>query len=219
MQTQSSTAAIILAAGSSSRMEAGRHKLLLPLGDRPVLIHVLAAALASQAHPIILVLGYQAEQIRAIVARYLDPQKLLILENPHYQQGMSTSLQTGIHALSKQNTATGSIYSTRVDSALILLGDQPLISTQIIDTLLATYRTAGKSIVAPLYNKKRGNPVLFSAALFPELLTVTGDEGGRSVIQHHASEIATVEIGDQRANYDIDTWEAYQQVVVEWEEK
>src|ERR1700730_18513216 len=82
MPTQGSFAAIILAAGSSSRMGAGRHKLLLPLGNRPVLAHVIAAALSSQARPIIIVLGHQAEQVRAQIATFTTFPAILCIENP-----------------------------------------------------------------------------------------------------------------------------------------
>jgi molybdenum cofactor cytidylyltransferase len=103
------------------------------------------------------------------------------------------------------------------DSTVILLGDQPLITASIIDTLIATKQDTGKSIIVPLYKGKRGNPVLFDASLFPELMEVTGDEGGRSVIMSHPQEVATVEQSEATASYDIDTWEAYQQVVAEWQ--
>ena len=73
MSTPNSFAAIILAAGSSSRMGAGRHKLLLPLGNRPVLAHVVMATLASQARPIVIVLGHQAEQVRTHIATFTSP--------------------------------------------------------------------------------------------------------------------------------------------------
>ena len=102
MTTARSIAAIILAAGSSSRMGAGRHKLLLPLVDRPVLAHVLNAALASTAHPIILVLGHQAAAVRAQIATYLTHPAITIVENPHYLQGMSTSMSVGLQALTSQ---------------------------------------------------------------------------------------------------------------------
>jgi molybdenum cofactor cytidylyltransferase len=216
MQSQKTIAAIILAAGSSSRMGAGRHKLFLPLGERPVLIHVLEAVLAAQTRPIILVLGHQAEQARSLLSPYLRLSDLQIVENPAYQQGMSTSLRAGLQAL------TGSseyIAQDDIGGAIILLGDQPLITTSIIDDLIATWQTGGKHIVAPLYNGKRGNPVLFSADLFPELAAVTGDEGGRRVIERHRQEIATVEVADAQASFDVDTWEAYQQVIVEWQQK
>ena len=90
MDETQTTAAIILAAGSSSRMGAGRHKLLLPLAGRPVLVHVVDATLASQARPIIIVLGHQAKEVRAHLALYVEYPHITIVENPDYQQGMST---------------------------------------------------------------------------------------------------------------------------------
>jgi molybdenum cofactor cytidylyltransferase len=216
MQSQKTIAAIILAAGSSSRMGAGRHKLFLPLGERPVLVHVLEAVLAAQTRPIVLVLGHQAGQARALLNPYLHLRDLQVIENPSYQQGMSTSLRAGLQALTGSNEY---IAQEHIGGAVILLGDQPLITTSIIDDLVATWQTGRKRIVAPLYNGKRGNPVLFSADLFPELAAVTGDEGGRRVIERHRQEIATVEVADAQASFDVDTWEAYQQVIVEWQQK
>src|SRR5207248_11070811 len=93
------TAAIILAAGSSSRMGGGRHKLLLPLEGRPILIHVLKATLASQAQPIIVVLGHQAQQVREHIAAYMEHPDIILVENPHYLQGMSTSMRVGLEVL------------------------------------------------------------------------------------------------------------------------
>lgn len=217
MSTFHHTAAIILAAGSSSRMGGGRHKLLLLLHDRPVLAHVLDAVLASQARPVVLVLGHQAEQVRAQIASYITHPDLSIIENPHYLQGMSTSMRLGIQTL--QTYGYTKYSDENVDSALVLLGDQPLISAQDIDTLIATYRTTGKKIISPTYEGKRGNPTLFDASLFPELLEVTGDEGGRSVLERHRDEIASVAMGNPLANIDVDTWEAYQRIVEVWEHK
>lgn len=215
MHSQRSTAAIILAAGSSSRMGAGRHKLLLPLNERPVLAHVIEATLVSQARPIIVVLGHQAEQVRAQLTRYSMDSGITYVENPDYLQGMSTSMRVGLAYL--QNQMKTEI--ANVDSALIMLGDQPLVTTYILNTLIDTWHITGKRIVAPLYTGKRGNPTLFAASLFPELLEVSGDEGGRSVVERHKQELATVELGDAVANYDVDTWEAYQQVVELWQQR
>jgi molybdenum cofactor cytidylyltransferase len=209
------TVAIILAAGSSSRMGGGRHKLLLPLHDRPVLAHMLDAVLASQARPVVLVLGHQAEQVRAHIASYATHPDLNIIENTDYLQGMSTSMRLGIQTV--QSYVYTKSAESEIDSALVLLGDQPMITAQDIDTLISTYRTSGKQIIAPTYEGKRGNPILFDASLFPELLKVTGDEGGRSVLERHHDEIATVEMGNPLANIDVDTWEAYQQAVQLWE--
>ena len=198
-------------------MGTGRHKLLLPLHDRPVLAHVLDATLASQARPLILVLGHHADQVRERIALFTTHPDLIILENADYLQGMSTSMRLGIQTLLPFDYTKP--LNGEIDSALVLLGDQPLITAQDIDTLIATYRTTGKRIIAPTYQGKRGNPILFDASLFPELLEVTGDEGGRSVLERHRDEIATVEMGNPLANIDVDTWEAYQQVLAAWEQK
>jgi molybdenum cofactor cytidylyltransferase len=215
MPTHTSIAAIILAAGSSSRMGGGRHKLLLPLGEKPVLAHVISATLASQARPIIVVLGHQAAQVRTQIAHFTT---IISVENPDYQQGMSTSLRTGLQILIHgQNTQEQAFHS--LNGAIILLGDQPLMTTSIIDALIACKQTTGKAIVAPLYNSRRGNPVLFDSSLFPELMAIRGDEGARSVIEQHRTEVATIELSDAMASYDVDTWDAYQTVLAEWEQK
>ena len=218
MNTPRSTAAIILAAGSSSRMGGGRHKLLLPLDDRPVLAHVIAATLASQARPILIVLGHQSDQVRLQIEPYAAHPDITLVENADFLQGMSTSMRAGLQTLISYGYKKMEVFY-QVDSALILLGDQPMITPQVIDTLITAYRETGKRIVAPLYGGKRGSPVLFAKSLFPELLEVTGDEGGRTVLDRYRQEVELVEMGDATANYDVDTWEAYQQVVDAWERK
>lgn len=218
METLRSTAAIILAAGSSTRMGGGRHKLLLPLHGRPVLAHVIDATLASKARPIIIILGHQADQVRAQIAPYTTLPDITIVENPNYLHGMSTSMHLGIQTLiSHDYRKFGSLFE--VDSALIILGDQPMLTSQVIDTLITTHKATAKRIIAPVYDGKRGSPVLFDMSLFSELLQVTGDEGGRTVLERHRQEVELVEAGNALANYDVDTWEAYQQVVEAWEHK
>ena len=218
MDKSGSTAAIILAAGSSSRMGEGRHKLLLPLDERPVLAHVIEAALASQARPILIVLGHQAEQVRSQIASYVEHTAITLIENPDYLQGMSTSMRIALEAL-VSNDDKKKHMEQEIDSALIILGDQPLITPQIIDALIDIWHKTGKRIVAPLYAGKRGNPTLFAASLFAELQEVSGDEGGRSVLARHKEELETVELGNETASYDVDTWEAYLQVVATMQSK
>jgi molybdenum cofactor cytidylyltransferase len=218
MPERSSIAALILAAGSSTRMGNGRHKLLLPLGNRPVLTHVIEAALASQARPIMVVLGHQSTQVRDQISTYLDHPDVLSIENTDYMQGMSTSLRAGIQALiHKENTEGATEHS--IAGVLIVLGDQPLMTASILDTLIASKYATGKRILIPFYNGERGNPVLFDASLFPQLLEITGDGGARSVIERHRSEVARIELGASMASYDVDTWDAYQAVVAQWEKQ
>ncbi|HTI15920.1 MAG TPA: nucleotidyltransferase family protein [Dictyobacter sp.] len=211
MSEQQHIAAIILAAGRSSRMRDGQQKLLLPLGDRPVITHVLQNTLASQAQPILVVLGHQQQQLREQLAPYLTQPRISLLTNAEYSQGMSTSLRTGIEALLSMHRTTS------IAGAMILLGDQPLMTSVIIDMLIATKHTTAARIVAPLYHGKRGNPVIFDTSLFPELLEITGDEGGRRIIERHKTEIATCPLPDAQAQYDVDTWDAYQHVVELWQ--
>lgn len=218
MDMPRSTAAIILAAGSSSRMGGERHKLLLPLDDRPVLAHVIDAALGSQARPIIIILGHQPNEVRLQIKPYTTHPDITLIDNADYLQGMSTSMRMGVQVIIS-NGYKKRTFSYHIDSALIMLGDQPMITSQVIDTLLRAYRTTGKRIIAPLYDGKRGSPVLFDMSLFPELMEVTGDEGGRTVLERHPQEVELIEMGDAMTNFDVDTWEAYQQVLEAWSGK
>lgn len=213
MHNHSRTAAIILAAGTSSRMGNARNKLLLPLHHRPVLAHVLEAALGSRARPVVLVLGHQAAEVQAHIQQDLSENPILAVENPDYAAGQSTSMHAGLRAL----LASESAHS--LNSAIFLLGDQPMITARMIDALIELQEQSGKRIVLPLYHGKRGNPVLFALDLAPELLQVTGDEGGRGVLKRHPDEVATLEMGVEAANFDVDTWEAYQEVLAAWEQK
>ena len=120
-QERRSVAAIILAAGRSSRM--GSHKLLLPFRGRPIVNWVLAAACASQADPVIVIIGHEAEKIDAALRA---ERWFLAIHNPWYVEGMSTSLRIGLAATPKD-----------VDGAIILLGDQPLVTPEIINTMIA----------------------------------------------------------------------------------
>ena len=204
------TAAIILAAGTSSRMSDGRNKLLLPLQQRPVLAHVIAAALGSRARPVVLVLGHQAEEVRAHLQLAELTRPVRIVENPAFADGQSTSMQAGLRALLTDQPAR------ELASVIFLLGDQPMITADLIDGLIDLHTTSGKRIVLPLYAGQRGNPVLFSLDLAPELLQVSGDEGGRSVLKRHPQDIATLAVSEEMLNADVDTREAYQRVLASW---
>ncbi len=149
MQAERRIAGIILAAGGSSRMKDGQQKLLLPLGDRPVLAHVIAAALDSRLRPLVVVLGKRAEEMRRTINEYLSGEQLArihFMENNDYTNGMSTSLRAGVRYLmdkakeGNQGAITG---------AMILLGDQPFMTTDIIDTLIGNEGQVGQKIVAP----------------------------------------------------------------------
>jgi molybdenum cofactor cytidylyltransferase len=215
MPQPSKTAAIILAAGTSSRMGAEHNKLLLPLHNRPVLVHVIEAALASQVRPIILVLGHQASLVKTEIQPVLQANKneITVVENSAYLAGQSTSLKAGLNVLLSQNNRQG------LEQVIFLLGDQPLITSQLIDDLIVLKEASGKRIALPLYQGQRGNPVIFSLALASELRQTNGDEGGRSVLKRHPDDIATLDLAEKIMNVDVDTWEVYQQIQAVWEKQ
>jgi molybdenum cofactor cytidylyltransferase len=200
MQDLARFAAIVLAAGQSSRM--GAHKLLLPLGDRPLIAHAIIAACASSANPVIVVLGHDAERVAAT----LPPGRQQVIVNPDYQEGMSTSLRAGLAAIPPQTTG-----------ALILLGDQPLVRVDLVEQMLAEARESPASILAASYGGRRGNPVYFPRVYFDELRKITGDEGGRSVIQRHLDSVRLVPIANADAALDADAPDDYQRILAAWE--
>jgi molybdenum cofactor cytidylyltransferase len=185
-------AAIVLAAGTSSRM--ARQKLLLPMADgRPLVRMAVEQVLAAGLDDAVVVLGRDAEA----VARALATLPIRTVVNPRYAEGQSTSLRAGLDAL-----------RPGTEAAVIALGDQPLPDPAVIRRLVATFRTAGRPIVVPVYRDGRGNPVLFAPALFDELRAVTGDQGGRGVIARDPSRVAEVPVGAPMPA-DIDTPEDY----------
>lgn len=183
-------AAVIMAAGRSTRMRDA-NKLLALLRGKALVRHVAEAALASSASPVVVVVGHQAEEVRSVLAG-LD---LTIVDNPRYAQGMSTSLAAGLRAL-PPNCA----------GALILLGDMPKVSTEHLDRLIASFADLhGDAIIAPVCNGKRGNPVLWPASLFGEMLQLDGDVGARSLLVSHAARVREIDIETDAILADVDT--------------
>jgi len=187
--------AIVLAAGESTRM--GFPKLLLSIKGRSLLQHVIDNALQSKVSEVIVVLGADATKLR----RETKQSQVQIIENSSYKEGLSSSLKVGLQAISPQAQAV-----------LVLLADQPLVSHAVIDALIDKYEESGSIIMAPVYNGKRGNPVLFDSSLIPELLRVTGDKGGREIIEKHLAQLATVDFESTIIGSDIDSWDDYREV-------
>src|SRR5579862_5040588 len=201
---QSPIGAVILAAGRSTRMQAlGTPKLLLPLGGRPLITYAVAAACASRVDPLIVVLGNAAERAQTALNEWAASATPAILAgryhcvvNPDFAQGMASSLRVGITTLVSIAPDTMGV--------VILLADQPLVTTALLDSLLAEAYATPEAIVAASYGGQRGHPIYFPRALFDELMAVTGDEGGRSVVAHHADRLRLIPIVETRASLDID---------------
>jgi molybdenum cofactor cytidylyltransferase len=186
-------AALVLAAGQSRRM--GRYNKLLALVDGKQLVtHVVDAALASKADPVIVVTGHERDKVE----RAIGKRKVLFAHNPDYAQGLSTSLKAALQALPGD-----------VEGVLVLLGDMPLVQREQINRLINAFNpTEGRAIVVPTVHGKRGNPVLFAARFLPEMRGVSGDVGARHLLGEHADEVFEIEMEDSAPLLDIDTPEA-----------
>lgn len=191
-------AALILAAGASRRFNGP--KLLVPLpeaGGRTVIQRVLDVALDSHFDRIVIVLGCYAEQMEPL----LLGQPVTIVRNHDWETGMSCSLRIGLdHG------------AAECDAAVVILADQPAISSELVRQLIAAYRETGAPIVVPVHAGRRGNPVLFDRQTFDKLRGVTGDQGGRQVIASGQFDVVTVEVDDAAVLLDIDRPEDLQQV-------
>ncbi len=172
-------AAIILAAGEARRF--GSPKQLANWQGQPLLRHVVLRAMAAPVQEIIVVLGAHAR----LVSPLLHGLPVTLAITHKWPQGMSESVKMGLRAIRGE-----------ADAALFLLADQPGVTAPLIERFVHTFATTGAAIVAPRAGKRRGNPVLFHKNLFPELMNVRGDEGGRRVIQHHQAQIQWIEVGE-----------------------
>ncbi len=176
--------AVVLAAGESRRM--GKPKQLLEVCGRPMLEHVLHM-LSSLFERVIVVLGHAyAEVLKAVKM----PSNALIVFNPRYSEGISTSVRAGLSAV-------------EADAYLIYLGDMPCVRPTTIAALVEAYRRGDRPAVVPTYRGMRGNPVVVSRALRPMAYSLRGDRGLLSVLD--AVGPLYVEVDDEGILIDVDT--------------
>ena len=189
-------AGLLLAAGSSTRM--GTPKQILPAGDVLLIERVLAQSLHSKLDLVILVLGFMAKDIRGQIRSGGDSSRLKIVENSGYEQGISSSILTGLSHVEKE-----------YDHVMILLGDMPYITSGVINRLLAGYLESGLPLGALRVRGKRSHPVIIGRPFFPALLRLTGDQGARDLFISHGEQVCLVEPGEDYDDTDIDTYEDY----------
>ena len=190
-------AAIVLAAGRSTRMGAD-NKLLCEVAGKPLLRHAVESALASTARPVLVVTGHQRSEVEAA----LTGLAVTMVANPAYASGLASSLKAGIGALPRQ-----------IGGALVALGDMPLLRPADLDCLIAAFVAAhGQAIIVPTHRGQRGNPVVWPAACFAEILALKGDVGARQLFAAHAEQIREVPLDAAAILADIDTPEALAQL-------
>ncbi len=184
--------AVILGAGRSSRY--GQAKQLLEVGDRTLLETVVSTFTKSMVDEVVVVLGFRADEI----LRNSKFGRARVTVNADFARGLSSSLKVGVEAT-----------DPRTEAFIIALGDHPLLTTQTIDLLVQKYSETRAPIIAPFFNRRRGNPVLFDRSLLAELRKLQGDQGAKELLERMKGKIVKVQVDDLGVLMDIDTKEDY----------
>lgn len=179
-------ALVLLAAGASNRF--GRPKQLIPFKGHSLLRHLAEVALASNAASVHIVLGAYAEFLK----HQLHGLKVRTVVNPDWNSGISSSVRTGVKDLSRS-----------VKAVLLVLCDQPYVTSLLLNGMMETFEKTKKLIIASEYENSLGVPALFDRKLFGELETLSGDRGARQVIMRHRNEVASIPFPE--GSIDIDT--------------
>jgi molybdenum cofactor cytidylyltransferase len=185
---------VVLAAGTSSRL--GRPKQLLELEGRPLLQHVVDAAVASGLDEVVVVLGHESERIASALT--LPPGTWVVI-NRDYEAGQSTSLRAGLDSV-----------DPRAGAAAVLLGDQPGLTSAAIRKVLDAWRESDAPIVRALWQGTPGHPVILARSEWEFVGKLEGDRGARDLIA--GSGRAEVIEMDEPPVADVDTWEQYEKL-------
>jgi molybdenum cofactor cytidylyltransferase len=184
-------AAIVFAAGSSSRM--GFNKLTADLCGAPVLGHVMLKVASIEGfHARVLVVGFEHEKVLSAVGEYgLDAFRVVV--NREYFKGLSSSMRLGLEA-----AGPSAAY-------MFIHGDMPFVRRGTMERLLGEFSERRPLILAPTHRGRRGLPVIVDARLRRDLMEVAGDIGARAVFGKYAGDLALVEVDDEFILFDIDT--------------
>lgn len=184
-----STAALVLAAGSSRRL--GRPKQLEPWGETNLLTEVVSRTADFPVDEVWVVLGSDMEQILSET----DLGEAGVIDNPEWEEGIASSIRVGLDAL---------LRLSRCDRALIVLGDQPAVPVEVVEELIRSHESAAHPVSLPKYRYSWGNPVLVDRPLWPRLMSLEGDEGAQRMWQAHPEWVNEVWFPDL-APRDVDT--------------
>ena len=184
--------AIVLAAGESRRM--GAQKLLLPFGGKTVIAHVVDELLRSDIDAVYVVVGHEGNRI----TEELSGRSVTIVTNPNYKLGMLSSVRCGLQALPQ-----------KCEKVLVALGDQPAITSELVNQIVQSSSTTDKGILVPLYRGKRGHPILFSTRYRDEIMTSFDNVGLRGLLQAHPDDILELTVSTPAVLSDIDSPDDY----------
>jgi len=188
--------ALLFAAGRSRRM--GMQKLLLPWRGKPMVAHVVDELLRSPVEDVVVVVGSDGKPIRDAIA---DRQVRVVI-NPQPEAEMLDSVRCGLRAISED-----------VSAVVVALGDQPGITAEVVETLTQCFQTMGRGIVVPVYQGKRGHPLLFSTAYRDEILARHEGRGLRGLLDAHPEDVYELEVGTSGVLQDVDSREDYRRMI------
>jgi molybdenum cofactor cytidylyltransferase len=184
-----SCAAVILAAGASRRL--GQAKQLVKIGGEPLLGRTVRLADEAGCQPIVVVLGFEAEQMRSA----LDGCSVIVAVNEDWRAGMGSSIRCGVETALHVNL--------RPENILLLVCDQFRLSADVLRRLLRLRGLANHPITAARYSGQLGVPAVFSSIFFPDLLDVSGDQGARGILRRNAARVGAVDFPE--GELDLDT--------------
>ena len=176
MLGNASVAGVVLAAGTSTRM-GGPNKLLFDVGGEPLVRRSVARALAAGLSPVVVVLGHEAERVRA----QLEGVPCRTVMNAEYARGINASLKAGVAAV-----------PATAEAVVVMLADMPFVTTAMMETLVATYRRSEAPLVVSDYQGVNAPPMLYDRSLFGELAALEGQGCGKHVVKRHRHEAESV---------------------------
>lgn len=185
--------AIILAAGKSTRMK--QQKLLMPFNRKTIVETVISRIIPVLKSNIMVVLGSNRVEIENKIKDY----QVESCYNQNYEQGMLSSVVCGFNSL-----------PDNVEAAMVFLGDQPQISTEVIRAVINAWKQSEKGIIIPTFNGKRGHPVLIEIKYKAEINRLDPDKGLRQLMQNFSDDIVEAEVAESEILRDIDTPADYQ---------
>ncbi|MCH9649681.1 MAG: nucleotidyltransferase family protein [Deltaproteobacteria bacterium] len=194
MRAPLAVTAVLLAAGLSKRFGGDQPKQLHPFRGQPLVRRMATLLAASRAAEVIVVLGHRAEE----VGESLNGLPVRRALNRDYDQGQASSVVAGLKSL--QGDPKG---------ALFVPCDQPLLTVEVVDSLISAFEKTEAPIVAPAFEGRRGAPTLFSNHFFPQLQTLEGDTGGREILKRHLAKLTLVPVEDPNVLRDADTLEEW----------
>ena len=172
--------AILLAAGQSKRMN-GENKLSKEIQGIPLIKHSVKNILTSSIDELIVILGYQKEIVEKLIGKN---EKMKIVFNKNFENGMASSIKTGLNH-----------FSEKTEAFFICLGDMPLVSHNIYNQLIKSKNN--KEIIVPTYKGQQGNPVLFDKSMKEKISNISGDFGAKKILELNKDKILNLEINDQ----------------------